>query len=195
MCCSLGKRKLFPWCIYLSWWSNGCLTSCKHRNVSCFCQQFRFSLLYAKLLKEKESLLLQFWQSDWVPCYVSNKVDNTAQLAKYINSLAPINSIWRRRPWSTIVWVMACFLTVPNHKKKLNQCWQIIIEAMCHLRLGISQIICKIPIYGFSNHFTTRFNSPMGRWLWIASSQILTLYWPQDIIWADTICSFIRSQK
>ena len=38
------------------------------------------------------------------------------------NSLWPSDGIWRHSSWSTLVWVMACYLTAPSH----NQCYLVI---------------------------------------------------------------------
>ena len=47
-----------------------------------------------------------------------------------VNSLWPSDVIWRQRTWSTLVQVMACCLTAPNHY--LNQCWLIISDVLWH---------------------------------------------------------------
>ena len=51
------------------------------------------------------------------------KVNKTAALPE-INSLGPIDAIWRQKTGSTLAQVMACCLTAPSHY--LNQCWLII---------------------------------------------------------------------
>ena len=40
------------------------------------------------------------------------------------------DTTWRHRSWSTLVQVMACCLTAPNHY--LNQCWPIISWVLWH---------------------------------------------------------------
>ena len=52
-----------------------------------------------------------------------------------INPLWPSDAIWRHRSRSPLVQVMACCLTAPSHY--MNQCWFIIIKALCHLSEGI----------------------------------------------------------
>ena len=47
-----------------------------------------------------------------------------------VNSLWPGDAIWRLRPGSTLVQVMACCRTAPSHY--LNQCWLIINKVKWH---------------------------------------------------------------
>ena len=47
-----------------------------------------------------------------------------------INWLWPSDVIWRQRTWSTLIPVIACFLTAPSHH--LNQCCLIISEVLWH---------------------------------------------------------------
>ena len=54
---------------------------------------------------------------------------------KCFNSLWPSHSIWRQGSRSTLVQVMACWLTAPSHY--LNQCWLIISKVLWHSYQGI----------------------------------------------------------
>ena len=45
----------------------------------------------------------------------------------WVNSLRPSDAIWQHGAGSTLVHVMACYLTAPSHY--LNQCWLIISKA------------------------------------------------------------------
>ena len=49
---------------------------------------------------------------------------------QWVNSLRPSDSIWRYRSESTLVKVMACYLTAPSHY--LNQYWLIISKVWWH---------------------------------------------------------------
>ena len=51
------------------------------------------------------------------------------------NSLWPSDTMWWHRSGSTLVQVMACYLTAPSHY--LNQCW-LIIKGLWHLFEGIT---------------------------------------------------------
>ena len=57
------------------------------------------------------------------------------------NSLWPSDAIWRHRSWSTLVQVMACRLTAPNHY--LNQC--CLIVSTDHWRLSEGNITRDAP--------------------------------------------------
>ena len=46
-----------------------------------------------------------------------------------LNFLWPSDAIWHQKSLPTLVQVMACCLTAPNHQ--LNQCWFIISEVQC----------------------------------------------------------------
>ena len=46
------------------------------------------------------------------------------------HSLGPSDAIWCWRSWSTLVQVMACYLTAPSHY--LNQCWLTISKVLWH---------------------------------------------------------------
>ena len=54
----------------------------------------------------------------------------TGNPAASFYSLGPSDAIWRWRSWSTLVKVMACCPTAPNHY--LNQCWLIISKVPWH---------------------------------------------------------------
>ena len=45
-------------------------------------------------------------------------------------TLWPCDVIWRHRPWSTLVQILAGCLTPPN--QYLNQCWLLVSEVMLH---------------------------------------------------------------
>ena len=57
-------------------------------------------------------------------------IPSRAFFTNIFNSLGPSDAIWRWRPWSTLVQVMACCLTAPSHY--LNQCWLIISKVLWH---------------------------------------------------------------
>ena len=53
----------------------------------------------------------------------------------YFYWLWPSDAIWWDRTWSTLVQIMACDLTAPNHYLKL--CWLIVSEILWHSHEGI----------------------------------------------------------
>ena len=73
------------------------LLNCKHIEIHCIIN----------------NIMLQYMLQ--MHCIVNNS----------INSLHPSHAIWQLRYLSTMVWIMACYLTAPSHC--LNQCWIHII--------------------------------------------------------------------
>ena len=66
-----------------------------------------------------ETLSCPFWRhrNDY------HKLNLFCNLGQWVKSLGPSDAIWRWRPWSTLVQVMACYL---------NQCWLIIGKVLWH---------------------------------------------------------------
>ena len=55
---------------------------------------------------------------------------------QWVNSLCSSGTIWQHRSGSTLVQVMTCCLTAPNHYP--NQCWLIISDVMWYPSEGIT---------------------------------------------------------
>ena len=63
------------------------------------------------------------------------KITSTSLRGQWVNSLWPIDAIWRQGSRSTLVQVMAWCLTAPSHY--LNQSWLIISKVPWHSSEGI----------------------------------------------------------
>ena len=77
---------------------------------------------------------------------------------RWVDSLAPSDTIWRQRSGSTLAQVMACCLTAPGHY--LNQSWLIISKVKWHSSkskftrdISITEIILKIKYLKFHSNF------------------------------------------
>ena len=73
--------------------------------------------------------------SHGIDCLVRPLHSGFSTTSRRINSLAPCDTIWRKRSGSTLAQVMACCLTAPSHY--LNQCWLINTKVLWHSSEGI----------------------------------------------------------
>ena len=58
------------------------------------------------------------WMNLWNRCYVwilRISWYKNIELVLYVNLLAHIKARWRDRTWSTLVWLMACYVMAPSH--------------------------------------------------------------------------------
>ena len=72
---------------------------------------------------------------NWPVSTIQWKVNSMIHV--YSDSLGLSEAIWRYRPGSILVQVMACCLTAPSHH--LNQCWLIIKGVLWHSPVTIAQ--------------------------------------------------------
>ena len=98
---------------------------------------------------------------------------NKIHIFQYMGKIfyGELHAMWRRRVWSTLAEVMACYLMAPNHY--LNQCYLLTSEVLWHSpQNNFAASAPATILYEFEN-YTSK----------ITATPMINSLWPSDAIW------------